>query len=146
MIRSPSDHHLNDSRPALLDTVIPALRISISGVWIVASASSGTNLAPIYAEPPQNHGKSLVPKLLSPAPVQKLLQNLLRQRAAIRDAVGIFEALGEAAPITKAIVLLKEYERKAFHSRVVRHLLEPSSDRAAYLLNSLQRAHDMVAA
>jgi flagellar biosynthesis protein FlhA len=88
----------------------------------------------------------LVPKLLSPAPVQKLLQNLLRQRAAIRDAVGILEALGEAAPITKAIVLLKEYVRKAFHSRVVRHLLEPPSDRSAYLLDSLQRAHDMVAA
>ena len=45
--------------------------------------------------------EDLVPKLLSLAVVQKVLQNLLRERVSIRDAVSILEALGEAAPITK---------------------------------------------
>jgi hypothetical protein len=59
--------------------------------------------------------------------------------------VGILDALGEAAPITKGIVLLKEYARKAFHSRVVRHLLEPSGDLSEYLFDPLQRVRDRVA-
>ncbi len=75
-----------------------------------------------------------------------LLLNLLRPCASLRDAVGIFEAMGEAAPITKSIVLLKEYVRPAFRSRVVRRLLEPSCHRAAYLFDLVQRVHDMVAA
>ena len=50
--------------------------------------------------------EDLVPKLLSLAAVQKVLQNLLRERVSIRDAASILEALGEAAPITKNTVLL----------------------------------------
>ena len=38
----------------------------------------------------------LVPKLLPLATVQRVLQNLLRERVSIRDAVSILEALGEA--------------------------------------------------
>ena len=53
--------------------------------------------------------EDLVPKLLSLAAVQKVLQNLLRERVSIRDAVTILEALGEAAAITKNTVLLTEY-------------------------------------
>src|SRR5580692_5151858 len=41
--------------------------------------------------------EDLVPKLLPLATVQKVLQNLLRERVSIRDAVSILEALGEAA-------------------------------------------------
>ena len=78
--------------------------------------------------------------------MQNLLPILLRQRAPIRDVVGIFEALREAPPIPRAIVLLKEYARRAFRRKVVRHLLEPSRDRTAYQVDSLQRARDMVAA
>ncbi len=42
--------------------------------------------------------EDLVPKLLSLAVVQKVFQNLLRERVSIRDAASILEALGEAAP------------------------------------------------
>jgi flagellar biosynthesis component FlhA len=93
-----------------------------------------------------NPARSLVPKLLSQAPVQNLRPNLLRQCASILDAVGILEALAEDAPITKAIFLLMEYVRQAFRSRVLRRLLEPSSDLSKYLLHPLQLVRDMVAA
>jgi flagellar biosynthesis protein FlhA len=79
--------------------------------------------------------EDLVPKLLSLAAVQKVLQNLLRERVSIRDAVGILEALGEAAPVTKNTVLLTEYVRQAIRRQVVKPLLEPTGDLSAYFLD-----------
>ena len=64
--------------------------------------------------------EDLVPKLLSLAAVQKVLQNLLRERVSIRDAVTILEALGEAAAITKNTTLLTEYVRQAIRRQVVK--------------------------
>ncbi len=79
--------------------------------------------------------EDLVPKLLSLAVVQKVLQNLLRERVSIRDASSILEALGEAAPITKNNVLLTEYVRQAIRRQVVKPLLDPAGDLPAYLLD-----------
>jgi flagellar biosynthesis protein FlhA len=79
--------------------------------------------------------EDLVPKLLPLATVQKVFQNLLRERVSIRDAVSILEALGEAAPITKNTVLLTEYVRQAIRRQVVKPLLEPSGDLSAYFLD-----------
>jgi len=79
--------------------------------------------------------EDLVPKLLSLAVVQKVLQNLLRERVSIRDAVSILEALGEAAPITKNTVLLTEYVRQATRRQVVKPLLETSGDLSAYFID-----------
>ncbi len=79
--------------------------------------------------------EDLVPKLLSLAVVQKVLQNLLRERVSIRDASTIMEALGEAAPITKNTVLLTEYVRQAIRRQVVKPLLDASGDLPAYLLD-----------
>jgi len=79
--------------------------------------------------------EDLVPKLLSLAVVQKVLQNLLRERVSIRDASTIMEALGEAAPITKNTVLLTEYVRQAIRRQVVKPLLDPAGDLPAYLLD-----------
>src|SRR5215468_12096582 len=45
--------------------------------------------------------EDLVPKLLPLATVQRVLQNLLRERVSIRDAVTILEALGEAAATSR---------------------------------------------
>jgi flagellar biosynthesis protein FlhA len=80
--------------------------------------------------------EDLVPKLLSLAVVQKVLQNLLRERVSIRDGVSILEALGEAAPIAKNTVLLTEYVRQAIRRQVVKPLLEPSGDLSAYFLDA----------
>ncbi len=86
----------------------------------------------------EDHAKvieDLVPKLLSLAVVQKVLQNLLRERVSIRDAASILEALGEASPITKNTVLLTEYVRQAIRRQVVKPLLDPAGDLPAYLLD-----------
>jgi flagellar biosynthesis protein FlhA len=64
--------------------------------------------------------EDLVPKLLPLASVQRVLQNLLRERVSIRDAVSILEALGEAAGSTRNPVLLTEYVRQALRRTVVK--------------------------
>jgi flagellar biosynthesis protein FlhA len=79
--------------------------------------------------------EDLVPKLLSLAVVQKVIQNLLRERVSIRDAASILEALGEAAPITKNTVLLTEYVRQAIRRQVVKPLLDASGDLSAHILD-----------
>jgi flagellar biosynthesis protein FlhA len=79
--------------------------------------------------------EDLVPKLLSLAVVQKVLQNLLRERVSIRDAASILEALGEAAPITKNTVLLTEYVRQAIRRQVAKPLLDSTGNLSAYFLD-----------
>jgi flagellar biosynthesis protein FlhA len=79
--------------------------------------------------------EDLVPKLLQLAVVQKVLQNLLRERVSIRDAASILEALGEAAPITKNTILLTEYVRQAIRRQVVKPLLDQSGDLLAHFLD-----------
>src|SRR5579884_2838484 len=79
--------------------------------------------------------EDLVPKLLSLAAVQKVLQNLLRERVSIRDAVSILEALGEAAAITKNTTLLTEYVRQAIRRQVVKPYLNDSGDLPAYFMD-----------
>lgn len=79
--------------------------------------------------------EDLVPKLLSLATVQKVLQNLLRERVSIRDAGSILEALGEAAPVTKNTVLLTEYIRQAIRRQVAKPLLDQSGELTAYFLD-----------
>ena len=79
--------------------------------------------------------EDLVPKLLTLAVVQKVLQNLLRERVSIRDTASILEALGEAAPITKSTVLLTEYVRQAIRRQVVKPLLDPAGDLSAHFLD-----------
>jgi len=64
--------------------------------------------------------EDLVPKLLPLAAVQRVLQNLLRERVSIRDSVSLLEALGEAAASTRNPVLLTEYARQALRRTVVK--------------------------
>lgn len=79
--------------------------------------------------------EDLVPKLLPLASVQRVLQNLLRERVSIRDAVSILEALGEAAHMTKNPVLLTEYVRQIIRRAVVKPFLNPSGELPAYFLS-----------
>ncbi len=67
--------------------------------------------------------------------IQKVLQNLLRERVSIRDGVSILEALGEAAPTTKNPVLLTEYVRQAIRRTVVKPYLNQRGELMAYLLD-----------
>src|SRR6185503_834302 len=64
--------------------------------------------------------EDLVPKLLSLASVQKVMQNLLRERVSIRDAVSVLESLGEAAAVTRNPILMTEYVRQGIRRNVVK--------------------------
>ncbi len=79
--------------------------------------------------------EDLVPKLLSLAAVQRVLQNLLRENVSIRDGASILEALGEAAATTKNPVLLTEYVRQSIRRTVLKPCLNLQGDLAAYLLD-----------
>ena len=78
--------------------------------------------------------EDLVPKLLPLATVQRVIQNLLRERVSIRDAVSILEALGEAAPATRNPVLLTDYVRQAIRRVVVKPYLNANGDLPAWFL------------
>jgi len=80
--------------------------------------------------------EDLVPKLLSLATIQRVLQNLLRERVPIRDAVGILEAMGEAAQTTKNPVLLTEYVRQSIRRAISQPLVNAQGELPAYLLET----------
>jgi flagellar biosynthesis protein FlhA len=80
--------------------------------------------------------EDLVPKLLPLSTVQKVFQNLLRERVSIRDAVTILESLGEAAAMTKNPILLTEYSRQAIRRMLVRPYLNPAGDLPAFFVDS----------
>jgi flagellar biosynthesis protein FlhA len=78
--------------------------------------------------------EDLVPKLLSYSVVQRVLQNLLRERVPIRDSVTILEALSEAAQMSKNPVLLTEYVRQAIRRVIVKSHSNPQGEISAYLV------------
>ena len=80
--------------------------------------------------------EDLVPKLLSLASVQRVLQNLLRERVSIRDASSILEALSEGAAITKNAVLLTEYVRQTIRRLLVKPYVNSSGEILAYFLDA----------
>ncbi len=78
--------------------------------------------------------EDLVPKMVPYASVQRVLQNLLRERVPIRDSVTILEALSEAAQMTKNPVLLTEYVRQAIRRVIVKSHANPQGEIAAYMV------------
>jgi flagellar biosynthesis protein FlhA len=79
--------------------------------------------------------EDLVPKLLPLATVQRVLQNLLRERVSIRDAVSILEALGEGGASTRNPVLLTEYVRQAIRRSIVQPYLSRAGDLPAWFID-----------
>jgi flagellar biosynthesis protein FlhA len=79
--------------------------------------------------------EDLVPKLLPLATVQRVLQNLLRERVSVRDAASILESLGEGAGMTRNPVLLTEYVRQAIRRTVVKPYLNAAGELAAYFVD-----------
>jgi flagellar biosynthesis protein FlhA len=57
--------------------------------------------------------EELVPKVLSIGEVQKVLQNLLKERVSVRDLVTVLETLADYGSYTKNTGLLTEYCRQA---------------------------------
>jgi flagellar biosynthesis protein FlhA len=87
----------------------------------------------------QEHPKlieELVPKQISMGTVQKVLQNLLRERVSIRDSVTLLEALAESAALTKNPVLMTEFVRQTMRRSVVKPFVGSAGDLPLYFLDS----------
>jgi flagellar biosynthesis protein FlhA len=60
----------------------------------------------------------VVPDLLSLGDIQRVLQNLLRERVSVRDLVTILEAIADQARVTKDADMLAEHARAALGRQV----------------------------
>ncbi len=72
--------------------------------------------------------EELVPNLLSLGGVQKVLQNLLRERVSIRDMLTICETLADFAPISKDPDLLTEYVRQKLARSLISSLVDEQGE------------------
>jgi len=79
--------------------------------------------------------EDLVPKLLPLSAVQRVLQNLLRERVSIRDSLTIVEALGEAAVTIRNPILITEYVRQCLRRMVVKPYLKTATELPAFLVS-----------
>jgi len=79
--------------------------------------------------------EELVPKLLTLGEVQRVLEQLLRERVSIRDLGAILEALVETAPGGKSLVTLVEASRHALGRRVIQPLLDGDGQLPVLLLD-----------
>jgi len=85
-----------------------------------------------------HHGKlieDLTPKLLSLSTVQRVLQNLLRERVSIRDGVTILEALAEGGAATKNPTLLTEFVRQSLSRTLVKPYLNDKGQLPVYVMD-----------
>jgi flagellar biosynthesis protein FlhA len=62
----------------------------------------------------------VIPDVLTIGEVQKVLQNLLRERVPIRDMITILEALGDYGKATRNVDILSEYCRQALARTICR--------------------------
>jgi flagellar biosynthesis protein FlhA len=71
--------------------------------------------------------EEVVPAITKPGELQRVLQNLLRERVPIRDLETILETLSEWGPRTKDLDVLTEYVRNALR-RTICHLYAMPND------------------
>ena len=86
--------------------------------------------------------EELVPGLLPLGMVQKVLQNLIRERVSIRDLLTIVEVLADYAPLSKDPDLLTEYVRQ----KLARSILHPyiQSDNVLPLIPLDQKVEELL--
>ena len=80
--------------------------------------------------------EELVPKLMTLGEVQRVLEQLLRERVSIRDLGTILEAILEVAPQNKSTVALVEAARHALGRRLIQPLLDPDGQLAVVLMDA----------
>ncbi len=68
--------------------------------------------------------EEVVPTLVKPGEVQKVMQNLLRERVPVRDLETILETLGDYAPRTKDFDVLTEYVRNALARAICKQYVD----------------------
>ncbi|OGP21312.1 MAG: flagellar biosynthesis protein FlhA [Deltaproteobacteria bacterium GWA2_55_10] len=85
--------------------------------------------------------EELVPSLLNLGGVQKVLQNLLKERISVRDLQTILEVLADYAPITKDTDLLTEYVRMGLARQITRsHISNEATIQAISLSHEIEEA------
>jgi flagellar biosynthesis protein FlhA len=67
-----------------------------------------------------------IPAIIKMADLQKILQNLLRERVGIRDMETIVETLGDWAPKTKDLDVLTEYVRNGLRRAICQQYATPA--------------------
>ncbi|MHC5046155.1 MAG: flagellar biosynthesis protein FlhA [Planctomycetota bacterium] len=72
--------------------------------------------------------EEVVPGTIKPGELQKVLQNLLKERVPIRDLEAIVETLGDWAAHTKDIDVLTEYVRNTLRRTISNQYAEPDED------------------
>jgi flagellar biosynthesis protein FlhA len=72
--------------------------------------------------------EELLPKTLSIGEIQKVLQNLLREKVSIRDLITIFETLADYGSQTKDYITLTEMTRAALNRSITRTLVNESGE------------------
>ena len=75
-----------------------------------------------------------VPAITKPGELQKILQNLLRERVPIRDLESILETLAEWAPRTKDLDVLTEYVRNSLRRTLCNQYLSTGPDQKPRLV------------
>lgn len=70
--------------------------------------------------------EELIPDLMTVGEVQKVLQNLLKEKVSIKDMVTILESLADNSRTTKDIELLTEYVRFALARSICNPLIDDS--------------------
>ena len=128
-----------DSARSLNCTVVDALSVLVTHLaelfrryaFELFTRQDAKHLLDRVAEENSRVVEDLVPKLLSLATVQRVFQNLLRERVSIRDSAAILESLSEAAIMTRNPILLTEFVRQSLRRTVVMPLLSQQNTLAA---------------
>ena len=78
--------------------------------------------------------EELVPKTLSIGEIQKVLQNLLREKVSIRDLVTVFETLADYGSQTKDHITLTEVTRAALNRSITKGFVNDQGELAVITL------------
>ncbi|HZK18975.1 MAG TPA: flagellar biosynthesis protein FlhA [Clostridia bacterium] len=79
--------------------------------------------------------EELIPNLLTLGEIQKVIQNLLRERVPVRDLVTVLEALADAARTNKENDFLTEYARNSLARTISRQYASPGGKIAVITLH-----------
>jgi flagellar biosynthesis protein FlhA len=87
--------------------------------------------------------EELVPNVMSLGMIQKVLQNLLRERVSIRNLLGIVETLADYGPMSKDTDLLTEYVRQKLGRFILGPFIQP--DGTLPVLTLSQNIEELIA-
>lgn len=79
--------------------------------------------------------EEVVPKMFTLGEVQKVLQNLLRERVSIRDLITILETMGDFGTMTKDPDLLTDYVRRALSRSICKAIQSENGEVLLFTLS-----------